>query len=177
MVINIFDCETTGKLHKDHRIIEASFRLVDLTTKEEKEKLFRFNPKRNIDAKAVAVHGITVKDLEHEPEFVEKAEEVLELIKAADMMVMHNGEFFDWPFLKQEFERVGLGDEVPEIKIFDTMIKGTFATDLGKSPTLYELCYSLGVVYDAQLAHSASYDTEVLKQAFLEGLRFGWFSL
>lgn len=176
MLINVFDCETTGKLHPDHKIIEASFRLYDLSADAEVfEQLYRFNPGRNIDAKALAVHGITVEELKHEPTFKDKAEEIAAIVAKTDMMVFHNGEFFDLPFLKQEFEQAGVEVDWDNLKIFDT-IKGTFATDLGKSPTLSELCFSLGVAYSPHLAHSASYDTDVLLQAFLNGIRFGWFT-
>lgn len=138
--------------------------------------LLRFNPKRNIDAKAQAVHGISINDLKDEKEFCERAEEILEVLNKTDLLVYHNGDEFDLPFLKQEFERCGI-TELPEFKTFDTMVNGTWATDLGKSPNLFELCWSLDIVFDPTRAHRGDYDTEVLRDAFFAGVRLGWFNI
>lgn len=177
MIVTVFDSETTGKLTPDHRIIEASFRVCDFDNETELEEfLLRFNPERNIEAKAMAVHGITNEELKHEKTFCEQKETILEILKRTDLLVYHNGDDFDLPFLKQEFERCGI-TELPEFKTFDTMVNGTWATDLGKSPTLFELCWSLDIVFDPTRAHRGNYDTEVLRDAFFNGVRLGWFKI
>jgi DNA polymerase-3 subunit epsilon len=175
-LVTFSDLETTGKLKPEHRIIEASFRVCELESQKElANHLFRFNPERNIDAKAQAVHGISLEDLKHEPTFKLKIPEMKTIIGDTDLIVFHNGISFDWPYLKQEFETNG--DTLPDIAIFDTMVEGTFATDLGKSPTLSELCWSLDVDYDSKMGHRGDYDTAVLRDCFFNAIRYGWFQL
>ena len=64
------------------------------------------NPEREIDQEAVRIHGRTWADLKDEPKFAEIAEEFLEVINDADV-VMHQAEF-DRKFLDFELERAGL---------------------------------------------------------------------
>lgn len=176
MKVVIFDCETTGKLSPEARIVELSMRLCDYDTTEELGSLlFRCNPERNIEAKAVSIHGISNDDVKKLPTFEKYLDEVETMLKSADVLIAHNLIGFDYPMLKQEFERYGR--ELPELTLFDTMVAGTFSTDLGKSPSLQELCFSLDIVYDPDSAHSGSYDTEVLRDSFFNAVRFGWFNL
>lgn len=174
-MICILDSETTGKLDPLHRIIELSMRLVNFETEEEiKNILWRFNPQRNIDAKAFEVHGISLEELKTKPTIDKHLHEIAKVLKQCALVVAHNGDSFDFLFLKMEFERNNV--EFPEIKTFDTMVNGTFATDLGKAPSLSELCWCLDVDYDPDEAHSGDYDTAVLRDAFLTGVRRGWFN-
>jgi DNA polymerase-3 subunit epsilon len=163
-------------LKPDHRIIEISMRICDLDTGDElAEKLWRFNPERNIDAKAYAVHGIGLDELKGKPLIKDELPNILKLLENAAVAVAHNGDYFDVPFLKMEAERNGF--KFPEFYHFDTMVNGNFASELGKSPSLQELCWSMGVPYDPTLAHKGDYDTEVLKRSFFAGLRGGWYKL
>jgi DNA polymerase-3 subunit epsilon len=176
LIIGILDLETTGKFTPEGRIIELSLRLCKLETGEEVENYVgRYNPERNIEAKAVQIHGITNEEAKKEPLFIDKIGEVKELLGRCDYVVAHNLDGFDYPYLEQEFQRCG--EELPEFKTFDTLVHGTGATDLGKSPSLSELCFALDVVYDPTRAHRGDYDTEVLRDCFFNGVRFGWFIL
>lgn len=176
MKVSFLDIETTGKLTPGHKIIELSIRFCDLTSyREIHNYLWRFNPDRNIDAKAFAVHGIARADLEHEPKFVDVIPEINKVLLASDLSVAHNGDYFDFPFLQMEYENAG--HKMPAIKTFDTMIEGNFATELGKRPSLSELCWSLDIVYDPKLAHRGDYDTEVMRDAFFTGHKLGWFKI
>lgn len=169
------DEETTGKLHESHRIIELAMRLVDFDTQEEiKEITWRFNPLRNIDKAAFDVHGISLDDLKSKPTIDKFLPDIAKILKQSALVVSHNGESFDVPFLKMEFERNGV--EFPDFKHFDTMLNGTFATDLGKSPSLEELCWSLDVDYDPEKAHGGAYDTAVLRDCFFTGVNRGWYN-
>lgn len=175
-IATVLDTETTGKLDPKHRIIELSMRCCNLDTGEElKNLLYRFNPKRNIDAKAFAVHGISLEELKHEPVFATQADKIFKILEASFLVIGHNIEWFDKPMIENEF--VNIEKEPPKYRIFDTMVKGTFATDFGKSPNLQELCWSLGVDYDPEEAHKGAYDTLVLRDAFFEGVRLGWFKI
>lgn len=175
-LVAVFDCETTGKLSPDARIIEVSLRLCEYETQREIECLeFRCNPERNIEAMAVRIHGITSDDVKKLPTFEHFLPLVEGILDKADYLLAHNLIGFDYIMLKQEFERYG--KKLPEIKLFDTMVKGTFATELGKSPSLAELCYSLDIDYNPEEAHSGSYDTLVLRNAFFNGVKWDWFKL
>ena len=178
----ILDLETTGKLDPKHRIIEFAGRVCNLESGEEKSNLLlRLNPERNIDAKAFAVHGIALDDLKGCPTIEASLSTISELLNSVDLVVAHNGggpayeQGFDYPFLKMEYERIG--EPMPEKPWFDTMVHGTFATDLGKSPSLKELCFALDVDYDDSLAHKGDYDTAVLRDCFFNGLRWKWYKL
>lgn len=175
-IITFSDLETTGRLKPDHKIIEASFRICDLESRKELDNvLMRFNPMRNIDAKAQAVHGITLDELKTEPPFKDRIPDMLNIFDKTDIMCFHNGISFDWPYLQQEFKANEV--KLPDLPIFDTMIEGNFATDLGKSATLFELCWSLDVDYDSSLAHRGDYDTAVLRDCFFNGVEYGWFKI
>jgi DNA polymerase-3 subunit epsilon len=175
VIVGILDLETTGKLTPEGRIIELSLRLCDYENQKEiKNYVARYNPERNIEAGAVKIHGITNEEVKKEDTFVNKVGEVVKLLEECDWVIAHNLEGFDYLYLKQEFERCG--KELPEFKRFDT-INATFCTDLGKSPNLSELCFALDVEYDPTRAHKGDYDTEVLRDAFFNGVRFGWFEL
>ena len=176
MIVNIFDCETTGKLSPEARIIELSMRLCDYDSGKEQEKLLlRFNPERNIEAKAVTIHKITNEMVKKEDKIEKHLPLIKETLEKTDYLVAHNLIGFDLPMIKLEFERHGI--ELPEFKTFDTMVEGTFCTELGKSPSLAELCFALDIVWDGDSAHSGDYDTEVLRDAFFNAVRFGWFAL
>ena len=58
------------------------------------------NPERDIDEGAEAVHGMTRADLESQPRFSDIADEFLEFIREAEL-VIHNAEF-DVGFLEYE---------------------------------------------------------------------------
>lgn len=176
MIVGFLDLETTGKLTPEGRIIELSLRLCDYETQKElRNYVARYNPERNIEAAAIKVHGITNEEVKKEQTFDKRLWEVEQLLTDTDVLIAHNLIGFDLPYLEQEFARYG--KKLPEFKTFDTLIEGTNCTDLGKSPTLSELCFALDVVYDPTRAHSGSYDTEVLRDCFFNGVRFGWFDL
>jgi DNA polymerase III subunit epsilon len=170
-----FDLETTGlDPAEGHRIIEIAASLYDLDTGTHlKSWVKRVNPQRPIDPKAQAVHGITFEAVQHEPVFEVLAPKLSQILKAADVVVAHNGIGFDKPFTKHELLRVGV--EAPEYPMIDTMLDARWATCDGKLPKLGELCFALGVEYDPRQAHSAEYDVRVLMEAFFKARRKGFF--
>src|SRR5215469_14106897 len=104
----VLDTETTGlEPGLGHRIIEIG--CVELLNRRATGRRFHryLNPEREIDEGALAVHGITRAELEREPRFAEIAEELLEFIRGAEL-VIHNAAF-DVAFLDMEFGRLPLG--------------------------------------------------------------------
>lgn len=171
------DIETTGLNQEDgHRIVEICVSVYDLDS-EKKVGTFlqRIHPQRTIDAKAQAIHGISLADLAGEPEWDAVAPKVQKLLEKCDVIVAHNGEDFDMPFIALELMRVGL--EVPNVEVLDTMKQARWATFNGKYPNLGELCLALDIPYEPEKAHSAEYDVDVMMQAFFEGRRQGFFKI
>lgn len=160
------DIETTGlSAEKGHRIIELACTLHDFHTGKLLGKWApRINPMRSIDAKAQAVHGISIEELMHEPKWEAVAPKLVKLLKKVDLIVAHNGDGFDLPFIIHELDRIGL--EVPDVATFDTMTGCYWATPDGKPPSLRELAHSLGYKYDEEKAHSALYDTALMMRCF-----------
>ena len=176
-VVSGIDIETTGlEQSKGHRIIEFAALIYDLDTRKKVAQFVqRINPQRSIDPGAQAVHGISFEDVEHCPTWEEVAPKVVKILKASSLVVAHNGNGFDMPFIGNELIRVG--HEVPKIECFDTMVHGRWATPLGKLPNLGELCLANGVTYDPSQAHGAEYDVEVMMQSFFAGVDSGFYTL
>jgi DNA polymerase-3 subunit epsilon len=181
LVIGGLDIETTGlKQAEGHRIIEVATKLYRyspdtgaIATVGQFEQ--RINPGRSIDPAAQAVHHISFEMLEGMPRWEEVAPKVVKLMSACDVIVAHNGDEFDLPFIGNELLRVG--QPVPDVRTVDTMVHGRWATPLGKVPNLRELCFATGVDYDPSKAHAALYDVDVMMECFFIGLKGGFYKL
>ena len=160
-----------------HKIIEIAITRYELETQRHIDSLeMRFNPRRNIDPKAQAVHGISLEQLAAEPLLSNHASEIGAYMGACSVWVAHNGEAFDIPFIRHEFS--GYGVRLPEVPVIDTMLSGLWATEDGKRPRLEELAFSLGFIYDHAKAHSALYDTNLMMQCFFKARnKYGFFKL
>lgn len=178
--INGLDLETTGlSADAGHRIIEiaiSTYKTDDFATfsKVGKTYLKRVDPKRSIDAKAQAVHGISIDQLLGCPTWEELAPEIHKRLFDCSMIVAHNINF-DIPFIVTEFDRVGLSPK--NVELFCTLENGRNATAMGKVPNLGELCWATGVDYDADSAHAADYDIDCTMEAFFKGVKLGLFTL
>lgn len=176
------DFETSGKLDPTHRIIEACVQVWDYEPlappKLVGTKTWRINPERSIDAAAYAVHHISLEDLAGKPNFGATAPELMRVLGSCDLIVAHNGESFDKPYLEMELKRVGYPlASFYDSKWFDTMLDARWATTWGKVPLLRELCYACDVEYDPEKAHAAEYDVHCMMQCFFFGLKHGHFEL
>ncbi len=99
----ILDTETTGlEVFQGHRIIEIGAVLLNDRKKTEEHFHTYLNPSRLIDEEASKVHGIMNEDLEDKPDFSEIAEEFLEFVDGATL-VIHNAAF-DIGFLNNELK-------------------------------------------------------------------------
>ena len=89
----ILDTETTGLEHAaGHRIIEIG--CVEMVNRRiTGQKFHRYvNPEREIDAGALAVHGIELAQLKGAPKFADIVVELVEFISGAEL-VIHNAPF------------------------------------------------------------------------------------
>jgi DNA polymerase-3 subunit epsilon len=163
----VLDTETTGlSTGQGHRIIEiGAIELVNrrLTGRE----FHRFlNPERDIDEGAERVHGISRKDLETAPRFHEVADELLEFIRDAEL-VIHNAEF-DVGFLEHE---LGLMKHpqpaiTDHARVLDTL---SLARELhpGQRNSLDALCKRYEVDASNRDLHGALIDADLLARVYL----------
>ena len=103
----VLDTETTGlEPAAGHRIIEIG--CVELVNRRHTGRTFHhyLNPDRDIDKGALEVHGITLEELQGKPRFADIAEELMDFISGAEL-VIHNAAF-DTAFLDAELKRLGL---------------------------------------------------------------------
>jgi DNA polymerase-3 subunit epsilon len=101
----VLDTETTGlSPAQGHRIIEIG--CVELKNRRYTGEHFHFyiNPKREIEAGALEVHGITNEFLQDKPEFKQIADQFLAFIDGAELII-HNAPF-DVGFLNYELNLV-----------------------------------------------------------------------
>ena len=99
----ILDTETTGlEVLQGHRIIEIGAVLLNDRKKTEEHFHTYLNPSRLIDEEASKVHAIMNEHLEDKPDFSEIAEEFLEFVDGATL-VIHNAAF-DIGFLNNELK-------------------------------------------------------------------------
>ena len=102
----ILDTETTGLSPQDgHRIIEIG--ALEMVNHVPTGKTFHIyiNPEREIEADAMAVHGITNERVANEPVFAEIADDFINFIGDAKL-VIHNAPF-DMGFINAELAKCG----------------------------------------------------------------------
>ncbi|ELV5048823.1 3'-5' exonuclease [Salmonella enterica] len=177
MIATGVDIESTGlDFLSGHKIIEIAMVKYEIETQKMVDSLvMRFNPRRSIDPKAQAVHGICLEDLAAEPLLADHASSVAAYLSSSDIWVAHNGEAFDIPFIKYELKSYGVS--LPEVPLVDTLFS-LWATEDGKRPRLEELAFSLGFIYDREKAHGALYDTDLMMQCFFKAReKYGFFKL
>lgn len=180
IILGVTDIETTGlSQEKGHRIIEICLAMYRTDDWREFKKIGnpwtkRIDPERSIDPAAQHVHGISIEDLKGCEKWEEVSKDFHKLLSACDLVVAHNGDGFDLPFIGLEFLRIGM--PIPNFKTFDTMLRGRGCTPMGNVPNLGKLCWAMGVHYDPSEAHAADYDVEKTAESFFEGCRRGWFT-
>ena len=160
------DTETTGLEHKlGHRIIEVG--CVEMRNRRLTHHHFHryINPERDIDAGALAVHGISLDFLQDKPRFADIAAEFLDFVRGAELII-HNAPF-DIGFLNAE---LALLDMAP----IETVCHGVtdtlrMAKELypGKKNNLNALCERYGVDNSHRTLHGALLDAEILAEVYV----------
>ncbi|MFN7121494.1 MAG: DNA polymerase III subunit epsilon [Hydrogenophaga sp.] len=166
----VLDTETTG-LSADNgdRIIEIG--CVELLNRKLTGNNLHFyvNPERDSHEDALKVHGISNEFLRDKPKFAAIADELLEYLRDAELII-HNAPF-DISFLNKELERLGR----PSIKtvigqVTDSLVmaKEMFP---GKRNGLDALCDRLGVDNSGRTLHGALLDAELLADVYINMTR------
>ena len=147
-----FDLETTGFNHKSHRIVQyALVGCDDDGSSIHLENLV--NPQRQIPRETTNIHGIDDDDVKGVPTFKEYAPHICETMEGA-VIVGHNVDRFDWPFLRSEFLRAGHAMPKP-LAILDTL-KIARKLKIPPSHKLGSLCQQFGI--SLENAHTAGAD-------------------
>jgi DNA polymerase III subunit epsilon len=162
----ILDTETTG-LSADNgdRIIEIG--CVELLSRKltGHNKHFYVNPERDSHEDALKVHGISNEFLRDKPKFVAIADELLDYLQGAEIII-HNAAF-DVGFLNKELERIGK----PPFREFVASVTDTLvmAKEMypGKRNSLDALCDRLGVDNSGRTLHGALLDAELLADVYI----------
>jgi len=162
----VLDVETTGlEASAGHRIIEIGCVEI-LNRRPTGQKFHRFlNPEREIDAGALAVHGIELARLAQAPKFADIAAELVAFISGAELII-HNAPF-DVGFLDAEFARLAEARTVTQIcKVLDTL---ALARSLhpGQRNSLDALCKRYSVDNTKRELHGALLDAGILVDVYL----------
>jgi DNA polymerase III subunit epsilon len=162
----IFDTETTGLEHSQgHRIIEVG--AIEIIGRRKTGRTFHkyFKPDREVDAGALAVHGITNEFLSTQPRFGELADELMEFLSGAELII-HNASF-DIGFMDAELARLKRKQQLRDLcGVVDTL---TLARKLhpGQRNSLDALCKRYEVDNSNREYHGALLDAQLLLDVYL----------
>jgi len=161
----VLDTETTGldPLRGD-RLVEIG--CVEIFNRMPTGQTFHrhINPQRDMPAEAFAVHGLSTEFLTTKPLFAEVADEFLEFIGEAPL-VIHNASF-DISFINAELERI----QRPVIaceRLVDTLLLAR-RKHPGVSNRLDDLCSRYAIDNSRRTRHGALLDAELLAEVYID---------
>jgi len=163
----ILDTETTGlEVKQGHRVIEIGAVLLNDRKKSEDHFHSYINPSRLIDEEASKVHGITNADLEDKPSFEAIAEEFLEFVDGATL-VIHNAPF-DVGFLNHELKLASTSypmlEEICEIEDSLLIARDKYP---GQRNSLDALAVRFDVCGYDRTFHGALLDANILADVYM----------
>lgn len=163
----ILDTETTGlDPQQGHRLIEIG--CIELIDRQVTGNNFHFyiNPDREVEEEAIQVHGITNEFLQDKPRFPEIANDLVEYLKGAELII-HNAPF-DVGFIENELKLVE--HSTTRLKdictITDTLV---MARDRfpGQRNSLDALCKRYEIDNSDRHFHGALLDARILADVYL----------
>lgn len=162
----VLDTETTGiEAHNGDRVVEIG--CIELINREPTGNNLHiyFNPQRDSDPGALAVHGLTTEFLSQFNTFDKHAQEIAQYLQGAELLI-HNAAF-DVGFLNAEFARSKMAP-VEDIvgKITDTLALAR-AKYPGQRNSLDALCDRLRISNEHRVLHGALLDAELLADVWL----------
>lgn len=161
----VLDTETTGMDPAEgHRLVEIG--CVELINHVPTGKTWHhyINPEREIDAGAIAVHGITNEKVKDKPTFGELAGSLLDFIDGATL-VIHNAEF-DIKFLNAELKPFGF-KPFKLTEAIDTVFMARKKYP-GQPANLDALCRRFNIDLSGRELHGALLDAQLLARVYLE---------
>ncbi|WP_182058503.1 DNA polymerase III subunit epsilon [Pantoea sp. ME81] len=167
----VLDTETTGMNmigvhYEGHRIIEIG--AVEVINRRLTGNNFHMylKPDRLVDPEAFGVHGIADEFLADKPMFADIADEFLEYIRGAEL-VIHNASF-DIGFMDYEFGMLkrGIGKTDTFCQVTDSLAMARKMYP-GKRNSLDALCNRYEIDNSKRTLHGALLDAEILAEVFL----------
>lgn len=163
----VLDTETTGlEPSQGHRIIEIG--CVEMVNRRPTGNTFHhyLQPDRRIDDGAIEVHGITNEFLRDKPRFEDVAEEFLDYIRGAEL-VIHNAPF-DVGFINHEFALLNPPLDAVEgiCQVLDTLVMAR-KMHPGQRNSLDALCKRYGIDNSQRDLHGALLDAQILADVYL----------
>jgi DNA polymerase-3 subunit epsilon len=161
----ILDTETTGLNPKDgHKIVEIG--CIEMVNRVRTGKFFHhyINPKRDMPIEAYNIHGISAEFLKDKPIFEVIAEEFIEFIDGATLII-HNASF-DLKFLNHELSLVKL-PAINDKLVIDTLLMARKKFP-GSPASLDALCKRFNVDLTRRDKHGALLDSELLAEVYIE---------
>lgn len=163
----ILDTETTGlRVEDNHRIIEIG--CVEMIDRKLTGNHFHcyINPEREVEAGALAVHGISNEFLRDKPLFKDIVDKFMSYIKDAEIII-HNAPF-DLSFLNYELKLTGsafltISDYC---SVIDTLVLAR-KIHVGQRNSLDALCKRYAVDNGKRDLHGALLDANLLAQVYL----------
>jgi DNA polymerase-3 subunit epsilon len=161
----VLDTETTGldPLRGD-RLVEIG--CVEIFNRMPTGQTFHrhINPQRDMPAEAFAVHGLSTEFLTTKPLFAEVADEFLEFIGEAPL-VIHNASF-DISFINAELERIQR-PVIARERLVDTLLLAR-RKHPGVSNRLDDLCSRYAIDNSRRTRHGALLDAELLAEVYID---------
>jgi DNA polymerase III subunit epsilon len=161
----VLDTETTGlDPYQGHRLIEIG--CVELFNRIPTGQVFHryVNPQRDIPEEAFRVHGISLDMLKDKPLFHEVADELLQFLGDASL-VIHNASF-DLGFINAELERC-TRPLLDRARLVDTLLLARRKHPAGPN-RLDDLCSRYRVDSSRRTKHGALLDAELLAEVYVE---------
>ncbi len=162
----VLDTETTGlSAEGGDRIIEIG--CVELLNRKLTGNNLNFyvNPERDSHEDALKVHGISNEFLRDKPRFADIAEEILNYVQGAEIII-HNAAF-DVGFLNKELELLGRPPFARFVETVTDTLAMAKAMFPGKRNSLNALCDRLGVDNSGRTLHGALLDAELLADVYI----------
>jgi DNA polymerase-3 subunit epsilon len=163
----ILDTETTGLTPQDgHRIIEVG--CLEMVNRKFTGKRYHqyINPEREIEEKALEIHGITQQFLKDKPLFANIIDDFMNFISGAELII-HNAPF-DVGFIDHELKLANSQWKsiTKHCRVIDTLAMAR-QMHVGQRNSLDALCKRYGVDNSQRDLHGALIDVHLLGQVYL----------
>lgn len=162
----VLDTETTGiEPSEGHRIIEIGCtEIIDREITEDNEYQQYIQPDRLV-GDSERIHGIKDSFLKGKPKFEEIAEEFLEYIEGATLII-HNAPF-DLGFLNHELKLMGFDQRIEDNCTIIDSLEVSKQQRPGTMHNLDALCRRFEIDASARTVHGALLDAQILAQVYL----------
>ena len=160
------DTETTGLSPENgDRVIELGCIEMEGRRLTGRHLHFYLNPQRRNSEDAVKIHGLTDDFLADKPLFASIAEELIEFVRDAEIIIHNAG--FDVGFLNEELRRCGKPKFSTHVSAITDSLQLARDQFPGKANSLDALCKRLEVDNTSRTLHGALLDAGLLAEVYI----------